>query len=244
MTARFTTLTAALDTVLDPELDEPITTLGFVLSGTVTQDGVARVRLKLPTFFCAPNFAYLMVADAHEAALQVRDVVAADVKLEEHLFADQINEGVAAQAGFTGAFGDEASAELDELRASFLRKAVLAGSDRVCRPLAADGATPADLAAMTLGSVPESPDLARLRHRRSRLGLPAADGDPLLIDPATGEPVGVEKLGLHLRFARTTAVGMEANSGMCRDQLAYRVPGRPRGDQDQAEPLRAEPSRA
>jgi metal-sulfur cluster biosynthetic enzyme len=54
----------ALDTVLDPELDEPITDLDFVESCTVSAEGVATVRLRLPTFFCAPNFSFLMVADA------------------------------------------------------------------------------------------------------------------------------------------------------------------------------------
>jgi len=57
----------ALDSVRDPELDEPITSLGFVASCTVTADGDAAVRLRLPTYFCAPNFAFLMVADAYDA---------------------------------------------------------------------------------------------------------------------------------------------------------------------------------
>ena len=58
---------AALDTVRDPELDEPVTALGFVASCTVSADGDAEVQLRLPTYFCAPNFAFLMVADAYDA---------------------------------------------------------------------------------------------------------------------------------------------------------------------------------
>ena len=65
---------AALGTVLDPEIDEPITTLGFVASCTVSEEGVAAVRLRLPTFFCAPNFSFLMVADAHDAVSAVPGV--------------------------------------------------------------------------------------------------------------------------------------------------------------------------
>ena len=61
----------ALSAVRDPELDEPITTLGFVASCTVSADGQARVRLRLPTYFCAPNFAFLMVADAYDAVSAV-----------------------------------------------------------------------------------------------------------------------------------------------------------------------------
>ena len=48
----------ALDTVRDPELDEPVTSLGFVASCELSEDGVAEVHLRLPTYFCAPNFAF------------------------------------------------------------------------------------------------------------------------------------------------------------------------------------------
>ena len=58
------TVWPALGTVRDPELDEPITDLDFVASCTVSGDGVATVLLRLPTFFCAANFSFLMVADA------------------------------------------------------------------------------------------------------------------------------------------------------------------------------------
>ena len=44
---------AALGTVVDPELDEPITDLGFVRSVSVVGADV-EVHLRLPTSFCAP----------------------------------------------------------------------------------------------------------------------------------------------------------------------------------------------
>lgn len=87
---------AALGTVLDPELDEPVTTLGFVELADVTPDGVATVRLRLPTFFCAPNFSFLMVADAYEAVSAVPGVGRADVALLDHHASGEINDGVAA----------------------------------------------------------------------------------------------------------------------------------------------------
>src|SRR2546423_12534780 len=75
---------AALETVRDPELDEPITRLGFVASCTVSAAGDAQVRLRLPTYFCAPNFAFLMVADAYDAVSAVRGVRHAEIVLDEH----------------------------------------------------------------------------------------------------------------------------------------------------------------
>ena len=206
---------AALTTVRDPELDEPISTLGFVASCTVSRDGQAVIRLRLPTYFCAPNFAFLMVADAYDAVTGVHGVTGAEVILEDHFAADVINAGVAAKAGFVKSFDGEAVAELTDLRAQFLRKAVLAGTDLVCRPLVAAGVTPAELLVLTLGAVPASPAAARLRQRRAELGLPADDDAPLLIDPATGERVAEVNVPLHLRKARVTQTGIEANTSIC-----------------------------
>ena len=101
-------------------------------------------------------------------------------------------------------FDGLAQTELDELRADFLRKATLAATDRVCRPLLAAGRTPDELAELTLGDVPASPDRERLRSRRAELGLPSGDDAALLVDPVTGEAVGVQALPLHLRRARLT----------------------------------------
>ncbi len=125
---------AALATVRDPELDTPITAMGFVASCTVSGEGRAVVRLRLPTFYCAPNFSYLMAADSYDAVSGVPGVTSAEVILEDHFASDEINAGVAAQAGFVASFNGEAVAELGELRAHFLRKAVLAGTHQVARP--------------------------------------------------------------------------------------------------------------
>ncbi|MBW0090611.1 DUF59 domain-containing protein [Pseudonocardia sp. KRD-184] len=220
----------ALDTVLDPELDEPVTGLGFVESCTVSGDGVAAVVLRLPTFFCAPNFSFLMVADAYDAVSAVRGVTRADVTLADHHASAEINGGVAAQAGFVDAFAGsyqgEATSELDELRRVFFRKAALAGQDRVARVLVDAGAGPEELAATVLGGVAPSAELARMRHRRAVLGLPHGDGAPLLVH-ADGTGVTAEQVPLHLRRARLQRVGIEANAAYCTGLLAKRYPAVP-----------------
>lgn len=215
---------AALDTVRDPELDEPVTSLGFVAACTVSPEGVAAVRLRLPTYFCAPNFAFLMVADAYDAVAAVDGVQRVDVELVDHFASDVINAGVATRSGFAKSFDGEAVAELDGLRADFVRKAVLAGTDRVCRPLLAAGVTTQELAGMTLGDAPETPDRERLRARRAELGLPSGDDSPLLVDASTGAAVGAQLLPLHLQRTRLTRVSAEANSGVCRGLLRERYP--------------------
>lgn len=222
MTATVAGVWEALGTVMDPELDEPITDLEFVESYTVSDDGVATVVLRLPTFFCAPNFAFLMVADAYDAVMEVDGVRHAVVTLQENQTADAINKGVAAQSGFVKAFEGEATAELDELRTEFLSKAAIAGQDRVAQPLVDDGAYPEQLAVMTLGEVPPSVDLDRLRDRRRKLGLPAGDDAPLLMHP-DGSRVTTEQVPLHLRRARLRRVGIEANGHICRDIMKTKL---------------------
>jgi metal-sulfur cluster biosynthetic enzyme len=241
---------AALATVRDPELDEPITALGFVASCALSADGRAEVRLRLPTYFCAPNFAFLMVADAHDAVSAMEGVRHTEVVLEDHFAAEAINDGVAARAGFQRSFAGEAAGELDQLRADFLRKAVLAGTDQVCRSLLTAAPAPDTdpgpaarpdggpdggslvLARLTLGDVPGSPALDRLRQRRRELGLPAGDDAPLLIDPATGAPIAADAVPRHLRRARTTRVGIEANTGICRGMLRHRYQDKGEGEED------------
>jgi metal-sulfur cluster biosynthetic enzyme len=222
----------ALRTVRDPELDADVVSLDFVAS-VVVEGSVASVRLRLPTYFCAPNFAFLMVADAWDAISGVDGVGTPDVVLIDHFASDAINAGVAARAGFVGSMAGlpgridpvgEAVAELDELRRTFTERALMAGTDLVVRPLVRAGTTPEQVAAMTLGDAPASADLARLRARRRELGIPAGDDDPLVVDP-TGRTVGVDALPLHLRKARSYQVGVDANTSICRGQLAARYGG-------------------
>jgi hypothetical protein len=100
----------------------------------------------------------------------------------------------------------------------------MAGTDLVCRPLVNAGVTPSELLVLTLGAVPASPELARLRQRRAELGLPAGDEAQLLIDPVTGARVDEAAVPLHLRKARVTRAGIEANTSICSGMLRVRYP--------------------
>jgi hypothetical protein len=185
-----------------------------VSSCTVTPDGDAEVHLRLPTYFCAPNFAFLMVADAYDAVSVLEGVHSTRIVLDDHFASDAINDGVAARAGFEASFAGEAAGELDELRADFLRKAVMAGTDQVCRTVSGDPSR------LTLGEVPRSPALTALRRRRVELGLPAGDDAPLLVDPRSGG--AVTDVRRHLALARLHQVGIEANTSICSGMLHHR----------------------
>ncbi|WP_308198031.1 iron-sulfur cluster assembly protein, partial [Saccharopolyspora soli] len=210
----------ALGTVVDPELDEPITDLRFVVDCEVVGAAV-RVDLRLPTYFCAPNFAYLMVSDAHDAVAAIPGVDRVSVRLLDHFAAAEINAGVSAGGGFDAAFPGLAAGELDELRKTFLRKAHLAFQEKLASRLLASRTTREELVRLRLGDLGEGRELDELRRRRRQLGLPADDEAPLLVDD-DGAPMTAEELPVRLRFARTTRVSIEANAGWCRGLLATR----------------------
>ena len=158
-----------------------------------TRGPAAAAHVLLRAQFCLPDGRRRLRRGVGRAGRAPREVV-----LEDHFASEAINSGVAARAGFARSFDGDAVGELHELRAEFLRKAVMAGTDQVCRPLLAAGTGPAALAAMTLGELPPSRELDRLRQRRAELGLPAGDDAPLLIEPVTGAPVGDDAVPLHL----------------------------------------------
>jgi len=197
----------ALGTVYDPELDEPITTLGFVGSCVVSGRDV-QVRLRLPTPQCAPNFAFLMAADARHAIQAVPAVAAVTVVLEDHYTGAEINGAVNHGEGFEGAFPGESAGDLDALRAVFQRKALLARQSRLL-----------DQPASTLGEL-SGPDAQRCRELRNALGIDASDEAPAFVT-GDGTPVDASDVRFR-RMASLTAVSLETNGVMCRDLLRTR----------------------
>ncbi len=211
----------ALSGVRDPELDEPITDLKFVAGLRVAEDAVD-VRLRLPTPFCAPNFAYLMVADAKEAVLSIPGVRSARVVLDDHHASPEINAGMAEDRGFEGTFPGETEGEsLDELRAIFRRKSFVSRQEKLCRALLAEGYSSEELAEMRLEEVPVSEAFEKYLSRREELGLDVSAEAPFVVDP-DGNPIPAQAVVQHLRFAKLTRLSIEGNAGFCRGLLATR----------------------
>jgi metal-sulfur cluster biosynthetic enzyme len=219
-----TEVLGALAGVRDPELDEPITDLDFV-SGLKIDGDTVSVRLRLPTYFCAPNFAYLMVADARTAVLSVTGVRRANVVLDDHYASSEINGGVNEDRGFDGAFpGETEGPDLEELRATFRRKSFVARQETLCRKLLSQGFSARELASVRLANIPSSEETKRYLERRAELGLDISPGAPLVVDPDGGR-VPEEAVVEHLRFARTVRVSIQGNAGLCQGLLETRYGG-------------------
>ncbi|MGV9586729.1 iron-sulfur cluster assembly protein [Nocardia farcinica] len=211
----------ALSTVVDPELDTPITDLGFVRSVTLHDEGVV-VHLRLPTAFCSPNFAYLMASDAVDALRLVEGIGEIRVLLDDHHDSDKINAGLAADAGYLGTFGVEAEHDLDELRRTFRAKAHAAAMERcVSAHLARTGMAVDDLHRITLGDLAPGRDKDALLRRRMALGLSLCPAGRVFVDD-NGKRIRPEDVPLRLRFARSVRISMEGNAHFCRGLLATR----------------------
>ncbi|WP_336158706.1 iron-sulfur cluster assembly protein [Amycolatopsis sp. VC5-11] len=214
----------ALSAVFDPELDEPITDLGFVRS-LEARDGTLTVHLRLPTSFCSPNFAYLMASDAKDVLTALPEAGRVEVLLDDHHDSDLINRGLAADAGYRGTFGDEAEQDLEQLRATFRRKAHTAAMERALTALLrADGDLSEEaLHDVTLGDLPDDRVTAALLRRREALGLAVTPDQPVLVDDL-GRPYPKEEVPLRLRFARSVRISIDGNAHFCRGLLRTRYP--------------------
>ena len=212
---------AALATVRDPELDEPITALGFVERVEAGPRAV-RVRLRLPTYFCAPSFAYLMAADARAAVQRaVGGGVEVTVQLADHFAAGEVTRAVTEGRGFEAAFGDQAGGGLEELRARFARKAFMARQGRLARRLLDAGLSEEELGRVRLADLPAGGETEQYLARRAELGLDTSGAAPFAVDP-DGRPLPPATLAAYLRFARTIGVSIEANAELCRGLLRAR----------------------
>lgn len=212
----------ALAEVHDPELDEPITALGFVSSCEVTPEGDVDVVLRLPTPQCAPNFAFLMAADARSAVRRLPEVRGVRVALEDHYTGAEINAALGRGEGFTGAFpGETADDDLASLRELFHRKALVGRESRLCESLLAAGATAEDVAAMRVRDLPAGRDAARCIELREGLGIAYGPDAPGFVVPS-GEPVAAGELKRWLRTARLMRMSLEVNGGICRSLLRVR----------------------
>jgi metal-sulfur cluster biosynthetic enzyme len=216
-----TLVTEALSAVRDPELDEPITDLGFVKEVRI-DGGEVTVTLWLPTYYCAPNFAYIMAVDAKSAVGAVDGVTNVAIRLIDHHASDEINNGLDAGKDFDETFPGETAGEgLAEVRMRFDRKAFVARQQELYRQLTANGMTPADILGLTLSDLPDTPEARRYLDRRARVGLDTSGDAPYLVD-LEGKAVTAENLDRHLLFARAVSVSIEGNASFCRGLLAVR----------------------
>src|SRR5260370_15889504 len=173
-------VTAALGSVTDPELDRSLIELGFARAD-VDDAGRVTIEVRLPTFWCAPNFAFLMVEDARDAVAAVPGVRSVSVRLLDHFAEQEITGAVAAGKTFDQGFPELSDGQgLNGLRRLFLVKAFTRRQEVLLRRLLAEGRAPSQIIGMRLGDLDlGQPDCEAYLEKRKRLGLPVHAPAPL-----------------------------------------------------------------
>ncbi len=232
---------ARIGEVVDPELDRPLDTLGFVDQVEI-HGGEVSVRLRLPTYWCAANFAFMMAADLRDRIGAAPGVEQVTVRVDDHFAGDEISAGVNHGQAFSAVFPDDADDELDELRHTFAVKAFLVRQEQMLRALLRAGVSAERVTRLALnelvldgadvlaraepGAVApgerawlRAPGLAHTyglwRRRRAILGLHESASDAPCFTTADGAAIPAESLPEHLRSARMVRLNGAFNTLLC-----------------------------
>lgn len=216
--------------VTDPELDEPVTELGFVERVTVDHVDGVDIVFRLPTYWCSANFAFLMADDMRRAVSSLPWVREARPQLRDHMVAEEINRGVREGRSFGEALKDFASGgSLDDLREKFRRKAFERRQEVMILALRRLGYEDPAICRMSLSAFDAinfgSEEVAREKPRYRELLVERRLAD-LPADPAfvtyDGAPIKRHEMASYLQRLRGVRINMEFNSSLCRGLLAVR----------------------
>jgi metal-sulfur cluster biosynthetic enzyme len=224
---RVSEVLARLARVTDPELDEPVTELGFVTGVTADPAGAVQVGFRLPTYWCAANFAFLMADDMRRAVAALPWVTSVGVELGDHMYAETINRAMTAGLSFQDAFAAEADGDLEEVRRIFAMKAFQRRQMVLLDHLLGLGYAVPTLLGLTIAGLtdldvgPEGRALIDRYLERRAIPGPAGPTQPAFVDEAA-RPVPEAGYDAHRRALRRVAVNVEFNGALCRGLLAAR----------------------
>ena len=236
--------------VVDPELDESVTELKFVTAVEVGADGRVRLCFRLPTYWCAANFAYLMADDMRRAVGGLAWVRGVTLELGEHMYADEINQGVSEGRSFKETFGAAACEDdVEEVRRVFLIKAFQRRQAALLDHLLEAGHAAPDVLGLSIAGAeglrlePDGRDLARRYLERRGVVGRAEPHEPAFVD-AQAAAIAPDSLPTYRRELRRVAVNAEFNGALCRGLLAARFgeePAEPKAEPELIDFIRALP---
>ena len=218
----------ALSKVCDPELDEPVTDLGFVQEVSVAADGDVSIRFRLPTYWCSANFAYLMAADMRDAIASLPWIRKVNIELVDHFTSAEVSTGVSHGKSFLHSFQSEAEEDLEAVRLIFRRKSFQKRQESLLRHLLGRGETISAVVSMPLAALEQSPldrDGAVLRARylqaRALLGFDDRPNETVFHD-TDGKALQAGEFSEYLLHLRRVRLNTEFNSAICRGLLEAR----------------------
>jgi metal-sulfur cluster biosynthetic enzyme len=220
---------SALSSVTDPEIDESVVSLDFVTAVKIDSDNRVEIDFRLPTYWCAPNFAFLMASDMRDAVTVLDWVNEVSVKLLDHFSADLINRGVALRQDFRDAFPGETDDDLSAIRRKFLGKAFDRRQELLLRYLLARGYSSDCVARVRLSELQgmqldrEAVSLRNLYLFILRRIRPDTGEDALAFTTLEGLPLDSLDLKGYLRKIAAVRRNAEFSGFFCRSLLSERV---------------------
>lgn len=217
-----------LQNVIDPELDESVIDMDFITTIDVDAGDRVHIEFRLPTYWCAANFAYMMAEDIRSEVGELAWVRDVSVVLGEHMYADTINNGMARRQSFQDAFGDEADGNLEDVRRTFLLKAFQRRQEALLLHALSHGADPARLVELEMSGlddlVRDDTEGRRLldRYLQRRFVAGPAEPSDLAFITAEGEPVHASSFEYYLKSLRRVRINGEFNGALCRGLLSAR----------------------
>ena len=223
---------AAISSVRDPEIDETVAALDFIVDVRI-DDGAVEIALRLPTFWCPANFVYLMAGEMRAAVRALHWVRSFRMQLVDHFAADEINRGITEGLEFADVFPGQARGDLSVLRRTFAEKAFLMRQGELISFMTRQGSSGAFLLQTRIDEFERLADGqgGRLRElwdayleKRAEIGLPMA-ADAVALTDAEGIAIPVDGLTDHMRELRKVTTSARANGEMCRILMASRKAG-------------------
>lgn len=220
---------SALNAVTDPEIDESVVSLDFVTEVKIDANDRVEVDFRLPTYWCAPNFAFLMASDMRDAVIALEWVRDVSVKLFDHFSADLINRSVALRQDFRDAFPGETDDDLSAVRQKFLGKAFERRQELLLQYLLKHGYDGDWIARARLSELTRLPldkegvSLRNLYIFILRRVDPSAGEEALAFTTLERNPLDSQDLKSHLRKIAATRRNAEFNGFICRSLLSERI---------------------
>jgi metal-sulfur cluster biosynthetic enzyme len=218
----------ALSEVCDPELDEPVTDLGFIQDIFIGRDRDIMVTFRLPTYWCAANFAFLMASDMQNALARLPWAGQIGIQLVDHYTSAEVSSGASSGQSFRQSFSGEAEEDLDGIRLIFQRKSFQKRQEKLLRYLLAKDPAISDLVSMSLTALEQLPldsDGIILRERYLRalalLSFQESPWCPAFHD-VEGKPLDPIEFAHYLQRLRSVRINAEVNGAFCRSLLEVR----------------------
>ena len=213
-----------LKSVYDPELDESIIDLDFVSKIEVNSYGLVNIELRLPTYFCSANFAWIMCYDAKKAIENLPWVKTAHVELVDHFVMKKVNIGLENNQSFADIFGTKKELDLNQLRRKFEEKAFLNRQSMLIQFLREKKISDSQILSITFKEITSlarkfqdshfNKNLERYRDLHKRV-LPL-NTDQFAFLGLDGRKIKENNICDYLRILRRTTGSITANSEMCK----------------------------